>query len=191
MERSKSGCTNLRIHSEAAGAGSEYSRADPRQSPDAKECIFLFSMTHAMKDLDGDVPPTAVGVGMVVVASDALPGEAIIVVIRAFTLLILLICCGSATELLRDKHTDTTYIFKSDSKDVEARISQREVVLKADEWATGFYGDDRLQFVECQFKTKPIRHWLVTFQKAETGQQYYAVILPDGGVVMPSVERGL
>jgi hypothetical protein len=44
--------------------------------------------------------------------------------------------------------------------------------------------------VECQFKTKPIGHWLVTFQKADTGQQYYAVILPDGRFVIPSVERG-
>src|SRR5260370_37417801 len=93
--------------------------------------------------------------------------------------------------MLRDKHTDTTYIFKSDAKDVSARISQKDAVLSADEWAAGFYGDALLQFVECQFKTNPIRHWLVTFQKTETGQQYHAVILPDGRVVMPSVERGL
>ena len=122
---------------------------------------------------------------------DVLPGEAIPIVIRAFTLVLLLTCSGNATELLRDKHTDTTYIFKSDGKEVAARISRKDAILKADEWATGFYGDDLLRFVECQFKTKPIPHWLVTFQKAETGQEFYAVILPDGGVVMPSVERGL
>jgi hypothetical protein len=117
--------------------------------------------------------------------------EAIMIVIRTLPLLLLLICSGNAAELLRDEHTDTTYIFKSDAKDVAARISQKDAILKADEWATGFYGDDLLRFVECQFKTKPIRHWLVTFQKTETGQQYHAVILPDGRVVMPSVERGL
>jgi hypothetical protein len=67
-----------------------------------------------------------------------------------------------------------------------AGISQKDAVLRADEWAAGFYGDALLQFVECQFKTNPIRHWLVTFRKLETGQQYYAVILPDGRVVMPT-----
>ena len=90
--------------------------------------------------------------------------------------------------LLRDKHTDTTCIFKSDNKDVAARISQREAILKADEWATGFYGDDLLRFMDCQFKSKPIRHRLGTFQEAETVQRYYAVILPDGRAVMPRVE---
>jgi hypothetical protein len=118
-------------------------------------------------------------------------GEAIIIVVRALPLLLLLICSGNATELLRDKHPDTTYVFKSDAKDVATKISQKDAILKADEWAIGFYGDELLRFVECQLKTKPIRHWLVTFQKTETGQQYYAVILPDGRVVMPSVERGL
>jgi hypothetical protein len=125
---------------------------------------------------------------------DIVRGEAStiwILMVRALPLQLLLMCCGNATELLRDKHTDTTYIFKSDAKDVSARISQKDAVLRADEWAAGFYGDALLQFVECQFKTNPIRHWLVTFRKLETGQPYYAVILPDGRIVMPSVERGL
>ncbi|MBV9642653.1 MAG: hypothetical protein JO334_03685 [Verrucomicrobia bacterium] len=141
---------------------------------------------------DGDAPAMA-GDAFVAIATSRFffDERGNYIVIRAFTLLLLLICCGNATELLRDKHTDTTYIFKSESKDGAPRISQREAVLKADEWASGFYGDDLLRFVDCQFKTKPIRHWLITFQKAETGQEFYAVILPDGGVVIPSVERGL
>jgi hypothetical protein len=96
--------------------------------------------------------------------------------VRALPLLLLLICSGKATELLRDRHTDTTYIFKSDVKHVSVSIGQKDAVLRADEWAAGFYGDALLQFVACQLKTKPMRHWLVTFQKAETGQQYYALL---------------
>lgn len=125
---------------------------------------------------------------------DIVRGETMMIwklVRRALTLLILLICSSNATELLRDKHTDTTYTFESDAKDVATRISQQNAMLIADEWAAGFYGDVLIQFVACQFKTKPIRHWVVTFQKGETGQLYYAVILADGRVVMPSVERGL
>ena len=41
------------------------------------------------------------------------------------------------------------------------------------------------------FKSKPIGYWLVTFQKTETAQLFYAVVLPDGRIVIPSVERGL
>jgi hypothetical protein len=163
--------------SECSGAGS-------RQNSDAKECVVLSLMTRGMKDLDGEVPSTAAGV-------DVLTGDPITIVIRAITVLLLLIGCGNATELLRDKHTETTYTFKSDSKDIAPRISQREAILKADEWATGFYGDYLLRPVECRFRTKPIGHWLVTFQKAETGQEFYAVILPDGGIVVPSIQRGL
>ncbi|MEY2525454.1 MAG: hypothetical protein QOE73_225, partial [Verrucomicrobiota bacterium] len=31
----------------------------------------------------------------------------------------------------------------------------------------------------------------IAFRKAETGQEYFAVVLPDGSIVTPSVERGL
>jgi hypothetical protein len=111
--------------------------------------------------------------------------------VRISSLLLLLICSGDAAELLRDIHTDTAYIFESDAKDVALRISREDALLRADGWATGFYGDALLEFVTCQFKTRPIRHWLIAFRKAETGQEYFAVVLPDGSIVTPSVERGL
>ena len=110
---------------------------------------------------------------------------------RIPSLLLLLICSGDAAELLRDIHTDTAYIFESDAKGVAERISREDALLRADGWATGFYGDALLEFVTCQFKTRPIRHWLIAFRKAETGQEYFAVVLPDGSIVTPSVERGL
>jgi hypothetical protein len=110
--------------------------------------------------------------------------------VRLPSLLLLIICSGDAAELIKDIHTDTAYIFESDAKNVAERISREDVLLRADEWATGFYGDALLEFVICQFKTQPIRHWLVAFRKAETGQKYFAVVLPDGSIVTPSVERG-
>src|SRR5229473_3268469 len=92
-----------------------------------------------------------------------------ILMVRAFPLLFLLICSGNATELLRDKHTDTTYIFKSDAKDVSAGINQKDAVLRVDEWAAGFYGDALLQFVECQFKTNPWSTILCRYPSRWTG----------------------
>ena len=112
-------------------------------------------------------------------------------ILGTLPLLFVLISSGDAAELLRDKHTDTTYIFKSDAKDISVRINQQEAVLRADEWATQFYGDALFRFLSCQFKSKPIGYWLVTFQKTETAQLFYAVVLPDGRIVIPSVERGL
>jgi hypothetical protein len=88
-----------------------------------------------------------------------------ILMVRSLSLLFLLLCSGNSTELLRDRHIDTTYIFKSEAKDRSTRISQKDPQLGADEWAAGFYGDALLQFVACQFKTKPIRHWLVAFSE--------------------------
>ena len=168
----------------------ECSRSDSRQNPDSKECVVVFLMTHGMKDpgegRSGNRASPIQGRFVVGVVP-----EVIILVIRSLLLQLCLICSGNAAELLRDKHADTTYIFKSDAKNVTAKISRKEAILKADDWATGFYGDALFHFVACQFETKPIPHWVVTFQDADTDQQYYAVILPDGRVVMPSVERGL
>ena len=53
---------------------------------------------------------------------------------RVFLVLLLLISSTSATELLRDIHIDTTYVFESDADDVPGRIDQKEAVLRADEW---------------------------------------------------------
>ena len=64
----------------------------------------------------------------------------------ALPLLFFLISSSNAAELLRDKHTDTTYIFKSEAKDIAVRINQQEAVLRADEWATQFYGDALFKF---------------------------------------------
>jgi hypothetical protein len=94
------------------------------------------------------------------VVDGVIRGEAIIIwnlMVRALPLLLLLICSGNATELLRDIHTDTTSNFNSDANDVRARISQNDAALIADEWTTQFYGDALFQFVACQFKTKAIR----------------------------------
>jgi hypothetical protein len=74
---------------------------------------------------------------------------------RVFLVLLLLISSTSATELLRDIHIDTTYVFESDAGDVPRRIDQKDAVLRAEEWATRFYGDALLRLVACQFKTTP------------------------------------
>jgi hypothetical protein len=82
-------------------------------------------------------------------------------------------------------HTQIRPHFKPDAKDVSAKISQKNAGLRADEWAAGFYGDALLQFVACQFKTKPFGIGWLRFRKMGLVQRYYALILPDKRVVMP------
>ena len=134
----------------------------------------VFLITNAMEDIGRSAPLAVSGeCGFVCGVDGVIRGEAIIIwnlMVRALSLLLLLICsgktivptdtitaCGNATELLRDIHTDTTYIFNSDANDVRARISQNDAVLIADEWTSQFYGDALFQFVACRFKTKPLR----------------------------------
>ena len=51
------------------------------------------------------------------------------ITIRILSLLLLLICSGNTAELLRDIHTYTEYIFKSDAKEVPVRISQEDAIF--------------------------------------------------------------
>jgi len=57
----------------------------------------------------------------------------------------------------------------------------------AGDWAASFYDDDSLEFSNLEFRTEPLRFWLVTF-KTETDEEVYAVVLPDGTIVEPQVE---
>jgi hypothetical protein len=121
----------------------------------------VFLITNGMEDIGRSAPLAVLGAcGFACGVDGVIRGEAIIIwnlMVRALPLLLFLICSGNATGLLRDIHTDTTYIFNSDANDARARISQNDAVLIADEWTTRFYGDALFQFVACQFKTKAIR----------------------------------
>jgi hypothetical protein len=54
-----------------------------------------------------------------------------------------------------------------------------------------FYQDASLTTESCEFKLAPIRFWLVTLSRSETGVQVYAVVLPDGTVVEPRKVEGV
>ena len=73
--------------------------------------------------------------------------------------------------------------------DVPATLTRQEVVERAIYWAISFYRDDSLEFVDLAFKTRPIRFWLVTFEKGGTDETFCAVVLPDGTIVEPIQEE--
>jgi hypothetical protein len=106
-------------------------------------------------------------------------------------LLGLLICTlpTRATELFRDDHADRSYVFESDTKDVIATISRDDVIKRANEWAARFYKDPFIQFERIEFRTIPMRFWLVTFRHSDTEKTFYAAVLPDGKIAVTKVEE--
>ena len=108
---------------------------------------------------------------------------------RAFIILLLAVCSANADALFRNEHKGRTYRFESDAGDVPPTLARQEVVERAIYWATRFYRDNSLEFVNLAFKTQPIRFWLVTFKKAGTDETFYAVLLPDGTIVEPIQEE--
>jgi hypothetical protein len=94
-----------------------------------------------------------------------------------------------ATQLLGDDHPNCSYRFESDTKDRTATITEAIAVLRVNEWAARFYDDPFLQFKAIELLIKPTRFWLVTFTHSDSGKEFYAVVLPDGGIVEPIVEN--
>jgi hypothetical protein len=76
-----------------------------------------------------------------------------------------------------------------DAKPVPATVDQAGATQAAVDWARRFYHRDDLDVLAVEFQTRPTRFWRVTFLASENGQTVhrYAVVLPDGRVVVPVI----
>ena len=72
---------------------------------------------------------------------------------------------------------------------IPATVDQAGATQAAIDWARRFYHLDDLDVLAVEFKTHPVRFWQVTFLASEKGQtvHLYAVVLPDGRPVEPTV----
>ena len=93
-----------------------------------------------------------------------------------------------AVELLRDRHASEEYVFESGQSEITATVDAAGATLRATNWATHFY-EDLLHIVDCEFRNKPTRFWLITFARSGSKEKVYAVVLPDGTVVEPHTLR--
>ena len=61
----------------------------------------------------------------------------------------------------------------------------------APDWARRFYHLNDLGILAVEFEAQPTRFWRVTFLASEKGQtvHLYAVVLPDGRVVEPTLRE--
>jgi hypothetical protein len=94
-----------------------------------------------------------------------------------------------ADVLFRDDHQGHG-TFSNQTRRTSKRRSHKTRFLElASEWAASFYDDDSLEVEDVEIRIDPLRFWLITFNKAETDEEFYAVVLPDGKIVEPEEEE--
>ena len=86
------------------------------------------------------------------------------------------------------------YVFASDAQPGSRAIAREEAIRIAAYWTTTFYHLQLGSIAYAEFYERPLPHWLVCFaDTASAPRQHllFAVILPDGKIVQPSVSERL
>ena len=82
------------------------------------------------------------------------------------------------------------YIFESEEQDAPKTATKERVAEIAADFMTTFYGVQVGTLETQEFRQQPMPFWLVSF--SDTGDQlYFVVVLLDGNVVEPRVEKRL
>src|SRR6476646_7147259 len=86
------------------------------------------------------------------------------------------------------------YIFESDEQDVPKTVNKEKAAEIAADFMTTFYNIQIGALGTQEFRTQPIPFWLVSFSDTTKGpmkQMFFVVVLPDGTIVEPRVEKRL
>jgi hypothetical protein len=86
------------------------------------------------------------------------------------------------------------YVFNTDQEDLPQTVAKEKVAEIAADFLTVFYHIQIGALETQEFRTTPVPFWLVSFSEAIQGpakQMFFVVLLPDGTVVEPSVEKRL
>jgi hypothetical protein len=115
------------------------------------------------------------------------------------TILILLAASAKSSELFRYRGAardggTLEYVFDSDEVDVPKTATKEGVAEIAADFMTTFY-DVQVGALETQeFRQQPIPFWLLSFSDTVKGpmhQLFFVVVLPNGNVVEPRIEKRL
>ena len=86
------------------------------------------------------------------------------------------------------------YIFEADEQDVPKTVSKEKAAEIAADFVTAFYHAQIGALETQEFRTQPVPFWLVSFSDTTKGpmrQMFFVVLLPDGTIVEPRVEKRL
>ena len=115
------------------------------------------------------------------------------------TILFLLAASALSAELFRYRGAardggTLEYVFESDEKDVPKTVTKDQVAEIAADFMTSFYGIQVGALETQEFRQQPIPFWVVSFSDKAKGpmrQLFFVVVLPNGKVVEPRVEKRL
>src|SRR6202023_1754174 len=86
------------------------------------------------------------------------------------------------------------YVFEAGEQNSPNAITKEKVAEIAADFMTTFYHVQVGALETQEFRTSPVPFWLVSFSDTIKGpmpQMFFVVLLPDGTVVVPRVERSL
>ena len=84
------------------------------------------------------------------------------------------------------------YVFESSAQPPPHSITREQAVRVSANWMTTFYHLQPGSFEYAEFYEKPLPHWLVCFADTTSGPTQhllFAVVLPDGQIVQPTVSE--
>jgi hypothetical protein len=118
---------------------------------------------------------------------------------RLMTILILLAASAMSAELFRYRGAardggTLEYIFESEERGASKTATKERVAEIAADFMTTFYGVQIGALETQEFRQEPMPFWLVSFSDTVKGpmhQLYFVVVLPNGNVVEPRVEKRL
>jgi hypothetical protein len=117
----------------------------------------------------------------------------------AILIILLLVVPAKSVELFRYRGAakdggTLEYIFESDEQDVPKTVSKEKAAEIAADFVTTFYNAQIGALETQEFRTQPVPFWLVSFSDTTKGpmrQMFFVVLLPDGTIVEPRVEKRL
>ncbi len=86
------------------------------------------------------------------------------------------------------------YIFETDAQNVPKTISEEKAAEIASDFMTTFYHQQIGALETREFRKQPFPFWLICFSDTIKGplrQMFFVVLLPDGTVVEPRIEKRL
>src|SRR5271166_525756 len=111
--------------------------------------------------------------------------------------LLMLTLPAISVELFRYRYQDRDgaeyeAVFETDEQSVGKTVDKEKAEEIAMDWMQVFYGEQVGTIESQELKTTPVPHWLFRLTVDDPVERtYFVVLLPDGTVVEPRVERRL